>query len=164
MRVPISKLRQKIESLLTERLTEKQAERIIEVLLWADMSGIKTQGVTKLLGTELLRPIKPGNEITAEFETSVSQRIDGGGYPAMLVSQQATDIVIDKAKRHDFGIVGVRNTFSSNGALAFYAQRIAESDLVGLVMARSPAGVAPFGGTSPLFGTNPLSFSFPAPR
>jgi len=69
--------------------------------------------------------------------------------------------VIRKAKEHGFAIVGVHNTFSSNGAQAYYAERIAKEDLIGIVLSRSPGSVAVFDGIDPMFGTNPIGFSFP---
>jgi L-2-hydroxycarboxylate dehydrogenase (NAD+) len=77
------------------------------------------------------------------------------------VSQKATDVAIEKAKEHGFGIVGVRNTFSSNGAQAFYAEKIANEDLIGIVCSRSPASTTGFDSIDPLWGTNPIGFAFP---
>jgi L-2-hydroxycarboxylate dehydrogenase (NAD+) len=161
MKIAVDELRSKIMSTLRESFTKEHADRIAEYLLWADMSGIKTQGVIKLTGREPLQAIKPQHEIRVERETKLSQLINAGAYPAPLASQQATDVVIQKAKEHGFAIVGVHNTFSSNGAQAYYAERIANEDLIGIVMARSPGSTAPFGSIDPLFGTNPMGFSFP---
>lgn len=161
MKIAISQLRQKIVATLQQNFTEDQANRIADYLLWADMSGIKTQGVIKLTGTTPLQRVKPTGKIKIDRDTKLSQLIDAGAYPAPLVSQQATDVVIKKAKEHGFGIVAVHNTFSSNGAQAFYAERIAKEDLIGIVLARAPASFAPFDSIDPLFGTNPIGFAFP---
>lgn len=161
MKIPITDLRKKVVSTLTQNFTNDQANRIADYLVWADMSGIKTQGVIKLTGTTPLQNVQPTGEIKVDRDTKLSQLIDAGAYPAPLVSQQATDVVIQKAKDHGFGIVAVHNTFSSNGAQAFYAERIAKEDLIGIVLARAPASFAPFDSIDPLFGTNPIGFSFP---
>ncbi len=161
MKIAIKKLREKVVTTLQKNFTEDEANSIADYLLWADMSGIATQGVIKMTGTEPLQDIKPMHEIKIERDTKLSQLINAGAYPAPLVSQQATDVVIDKAKEHGFAIVGVHNTFSSNGAQSYYAERIAKENLIGIVMARSPGSAAPFDSIDPLFGTNPISFSFP---
>jgi LDH2 family malate/lactate/ureidoglycolate dehydrogenase len=161
MKVKTSELRLHIQSLLQKQYTEDQSTHIADYLLWADMSGISTQGVIKMTGTEPLQDIKPRHEIKIERDTPLSQLINAGAYPAPLVSQQATDVAIAKAKTNGFALVGVHNTFSSNGAQAYYAGRIAQKDLIGIVMARSPGSVAPFGSLDPLFGTNPIGFAFP---
>lgn len=161
MNIAISDLRKKVLATLEKSFTPDQSQKIADYLLWADMSGNKTQGLIKMTGSEPLQNIKPQHEIKIERDTKLSQLINAGAYPAPLVSQQATDVVIEKAKEHGFAIVGVHNTFSSNGAQGYYAERIAKEDLIGIVMARSPGSVAPFDSLTPLFGTNPIGFSFP---
>ncbi|MGH3426159.1 MAG: Ldh family oxidoreductase, partial [Mycobacteriales bacterium] len=138
-----------------------QADQLARHLLRADMSGFPTQGVAKLTGTEPLQRITPVHDVRIERDTKLSQLLNAGAHPAPLVSYRATDVAIGKAREHGFGIVGVHNTFSSNGPQAYYAERIAAQDLIGIVMARSPGAVAPFGSAAPLFGTNPIGFSFP---
>lgn len=161
MLIAISELRQKVISTLKQSCTEEQAKRIADYLLWADMSGIATQGIIKLTGTEPLQNVKPKHDIIVERDTKLSQLINAGAHPAPLVSQQATDVVIQKAKAHGFGIVSMHNTFSSNGAQAYYVERIAREDLIGVAMARCPGSCAPFDYIDPLFGTNPIGFAFP---
>lgn len=161
MKIAIDELRHKVIGTLNENFTSEESARIAEYLLWAEMSGIKTQGILKMTGIGALQNITPKHEIKIERETKLSQVINAGAYPAPLVSQQATDVVIQKAKAHGFAIVTVHNTFSSNGAQAYYAERIAKEDLIGIVMARSPGSTAPFDSIDPLFGTNPIGFSFP---
>lgn len=117
-----------------------------------------------MTGTEPLQNIQPKHEIRIERDTKLSQLVNGGGHPAPLVSQKATDVVIEKAKEHGFGIVGVRNTFSSNGAQAFYAEKIAEQNLIGIVCSRSPASTTGFDSIDPLWGTNPIGFGFPTEK
>ena len=160
MKIPINELRQKVLNTLST-FKKDEAEKIADYLLWADMSGIKTQGIIKLTGTEPMQEIKPEHEIKIEKDTKLSQLINAGACPAPLVSQIATDTVINKAKEQGLGIVGVHNTFSSNGAQAFYAEKIAKEDLIGIVMASQPPSFAPFDSIDPLFGTNPVGFAFP---
>jgi L-2-hydroxycarboxylate dehydrogenase (NAD+) len=161
VKIPVDDLRSKMLATLEGRFSPSDAGRIVEVLLWADMAGVKTQGVIKFAGSEPLQDIVPKYEIKIERETPVSVLIDGGANPAPLVAQIATDRVIDKAGCSGMGIVGVHNLFSSTGAQAFYARRIAEAGLIGIVQSRSPAITAAFGSVQPLFGTNPTAFSFP---
>ena len=161
MKISKTELRSKVTSLLSKNFSEQEAERIADYLLWADMSGINTQGVIKLTGTEPLQNIQPSGEIRIERETKLSALLDGNKNPAPLVAQRATDIAIEKAKEHGFAIVGAHNTFSSNGAQAYYVERIANEDLIGIVLSRSPGSTAPFNSIDPLFGTNQVGFGFP---
>lgn len=162
MRIKIPVLRENIIKTLTEKgIGQEDSNAIAEVLIWCDMSGIKTMGTMKLTGTEPLQNIVPIHAISIEKETKLSALLNAGANPAPLAAQMATDMAIQKASEHGFAIIGVHNTFSSTLAQAFYAQKIANKDLIGIVMSGSPAVFAPFNSIDPLFGTNPIGFGFP---
>ena len=165
MKIAIEELQNKVIGTFLEKgFSTVDATKIWEYLLWAEMSGNSTQGIIKMTGTEPLQNIKPLGEMRIEREKKLSKLIDGSANPAPLVSQAATEAVISKATEHGFGIVGVRNTYSSNGAQAYYAEKIANEDLIGIVCSRSPAATTGFGSIDPLFGTNPIGFSFPTDK
>ena len=161
MKISIDSLKAKLLELLSANFTPEESEKIVEYLLWADMSGIKTQGIIKMTGTEPLQNIAPEHEVSVLRNTKLSQLIDAGRNPAPLTAQIATDVAIAKAKEHGFAIVGIKNTFSSNGAQAFYVEKIAKENLVGVMCSRSPASAAGFGSIDPIFGTDPIGFGFP---
>jgi LDH2 family malate/lactate/ureidoglycolate dehydrogenase len=162
MKISTQDLKEKIVVLMTSKnFTEEDAGNVANYLVWAEMSGIRTQGIIKLTGSEPLQDVKPKYQPKIERDTQLSQLIDGGANPAPLTSSRATNVVIEKAKKSGFGIVGLRNTFSSNGAQAYYVQKMAENDLIGIMCSRSPAAATGFGSIDPLFGTNPIGFGFP---
>ena len=162
MNIAINELKEKIEKTLKEKgFSNQDTARVVDYLLWAETSGIKTQGLVKMTGTEPLQDVKPLHEPKIERETQLSQLIDGGANPAPVIASLATETAITKAKEHGFAVVGARNTFSSNGAQSYYAEKIASNDLIGFVCSRSPAAAAGFGSINPIFGTNPFSYSFP---
>lgn len=162
MKLPIADLQAKItQTFRNNGFNEADTARTVDYLLWAEMSGVKTQGLVKMTGTEPLQNIKPKYEPKIERDTQLSQLIDGGANPAPVVASLGMEVALEKAKEHGFGIVGVRNTFSSNGAQAYYAEQIAKHDLIGIVCSRSPASTAGFGSIDPIFGTNPLGYAFP---
>lgn len=162
MKITLKDLREKVFATFIEKgFSVEDANRTIDYLLWAEMSGNKTQGLLKMTGSAPMQNIIPEYRPKIERETNVSQLIDGGANPAPVVASLAVDVAISKAKEHGLAIVGARNTFSSNGAQAYYAERIARQDLIGFVCSRSPAAATGFGSIDPLFGTNPLSYAFP---
>lgn len=79
----------------------------------------------------------------------------------MLAIYRATDIAIAKASVCGFAVVGINNVWMS-GRSAYYVERIACANLIGLHMVSSRPQVAPPGGTRAAFGTNPIAFGFPA--
>ncbi len=162
MKIKIQDLKERITKIFLNRgFSESDTSKIVEYLIWAEMYGNKTQGIIKMTGTEPLQNIRPQHEIRVEKDTKISQLINAGANPAPLVAQIATETVIQKAKENGFAIVGVRNTFSSNGAQGFYAEKIAEENLIGIVVSRSPGSTCGYNSIDPIFGTNPIGFSFP---
>jgi (2R)-3-sulfolactate dehydrogenase (NADP+) len=49
------------------------------------------------------------------------------------------------------------------GAAGQPAERLAEAGLVALVFVNTPSAITPWGGSKPVFGTNPLAFACPLP-
>ncbi len=138
-----------------------EAEKIAEVYLFAELTGKNSMGIVKLMGPEPSQDIQPKYPPKIVKETPVSALIDGGGAAGPLAAQVATDILIEKAKKTGLAITGSRNTFSSTGALSFYAHKIAKENLIGIIAAGSPRAVAFHGGIEAVFGTNPIAFGFP---
>ncbi len=162
MKISITELRQKILATFNQKgFSEADANRMADVLLWADMSGIRPMGVAKMIGSEPVQNEKPNVPIEVVRDTKLSQLINAHRASAPLVCQQATDVVIEKAKEHGFGTVGINNTHCSSSALAYYVDRIAKENLIGIMMSRAGGSVAPFGSADPLFGTDPMAFGFP---
>ncbi len=165
MNVKIRELKNLITIILTSTYyNHKQADDIADVLLYAELTGKNTQGILKLSGTEPIQKVKPKFTPRIIKETKLSALIDGGGNPGTLVSQEAINIAIKKANAYGVGIVGTKNTYSSTGAIGYYAHKAATKDLIGIVMAGSPASVAPHGSIDPIFGTNPMAFGFPTTK
>ena len=63
-------------------------------------------------------------------------------------------------RRTGFAIVCLANTWMT-GRSAYYCEMIARAGLVVIHTVASPPTVAPFGGTRPALGTNPIAFGFP---
>lgn len=162
MKISTSELRQKVLTTFKQNgFNENDANRMADVLLWAEMSGIKPMGIAKMIGSEPVQNEKATAPLEVVRDTKLSQLINAHHAPAPLMCQHAEDVVIEKAKAHGFSMVGVNNTFCSSAALAYYVDRIAKEDLIGIAMSRSAGAVAPFGSADPLFGTNPIAFAFP---
>lgn len=139
---------------------EEEISIISDVLLYAQLRG-NNQGVVKLIGAGIPKNPQAG-KITVEKETPISARINGKGNHAMIVVRKALDIVMEKAKKNGFGIVGTHNTNTSSGAIGYFASEIAKQGMIGFVFGRSTERVAVHGSCEPVFGTNPLSIGIPA--
>jgi L-2-hydroxycarboxylate dehydrogenase (NAD+) len=160
--VSLDSVRRAALDFLTAKYDSHIADRTVEVLLWGDCAGVPSQGLLKLTGTSPLQHVPLLHPLAVERDAPSSQLINGGGNPAPYIAQVATDAVITKATAQGIACVGVHNCFSSNGAQAFYLNRITEQGFVGIMCSSSPSSVAPFGSMEALFGTNPIAFGFPS--
>ena len=160
--INIDILQEKLMQFLEDHFSSEVSKRILEVIMWAELHNKQGQGLLKLLGSEPLQSIKPTGEFEIVDKTQISSIIKANRQPSFYIAQVATDLAIEKATRNGFAAVGANGIHSGTGALGFYAERIAASDLIGIVMARSPAAVAPFNTKTSLFGTNPLAVGFPS--
>ena len=140
---------------------EAQARILADHMLDAALCGYEYSGLPKILqiadSPKRLQPVTPMREIHA---TPVSALIDGGNHSGMLAMHHATDVAIAKAQDHGFALVGVTNSWMS-GRSAYYVERIARADLIGLHTVGSASLVAPPGAARPAYGTNPVAFGFP---
>jgi len=88
--------------------------------------------------------------------------IDGKGKSACLIGMKMVDLVSEMAKKQGIGMVGLYNSTYHN-ILETYTRKIAEKNLIGIVTVNGgPASVVPYGGSQPIFGTNPISYAFPS--
>ena len=144
--------------------TEEQGQQITDVLLAADLSGIESHGIQRLIRYHkeitsgmVQKDAKP--EIV--FETPLSAVIEGNDAMGQILGVQAMQLAIDKAKKSGFGMVTVRNS-NHYGIAGFYTKMAAEQGLIGLCMTNTEAIMVPTFGRQAMLGTNPIAFAMPA--
>lgn len=81
---------------------------------------------------------------------------------SLLAFERALPVLAQKARSSGIAALAIRNCHHFS-ALWPEVEAIAALGLVGLATNPSHAWVAPFGGTRPLLGTNPLAFGWPRP-
>ena len=143
---------------------QEQAKQITEVLLDADLSGIESHGIQRLIRyhkeiTGGLVDVHAVPEIVKE--TPVSATIEGNDAMGQLLGVQAMDLAIEKAKKTGVGMVAVRNS-NHYGIAGYYTKRAAENGLIGICMTNTEAIMVPTFGRQAMLGTNPIAFSMPA--
>ncbi len=140
--------------------TDRESAIILDILLYAQLRG-NNQGLVKLIGKGIPKSPKAGL-ISITKETKLSAMIDGSNNMGMIAMKQAMEMAVAKAREHGFGIVGTFNTYSSTGAIGYYAAHMAREGFIGFAFAGSPPTVAPHGSYEALYGTNPLAIGIPA--
>ena len=143
---------------------EEQAQQITDVLLAADLSGIESHGIQRLIRyhKEITGGlVKLGAKPEIVFETPLSAVIEGNDAMGQTLGVDAMQLAIDKAKKSGFGMVTVRNS-NHYGIAGYYTRMAAEQGLIGLCMTNTEAIMVPTFGRQAMLGTNPIAFAMPA--
>lgn len=97
-------------------------------------------------------------QCTAQGEAALTIDAQNGfAYPAL---DMAVDIGTAAASRHGCASIAVTRSHHC-GALSVQVAKIARQRLIGLMVANTPAAIAPWGAGTPVFGTNPIAFAAP---
>jgi len=162
MKIKVEELEDLIRTSLSKKYSKEEIDLIIPILMFGELSGRSTHGILRAVTGEVaILARKPKGKPKRLRTSNVSEVIDGLGNPGMLVGNICCDDVIEVAKKEGIGIVGSRGSIGSCGSLSYYCEKIAKENLIGLIMARAPADIAPYGGLERLFGTNPIAFGIP---
>lgn len=141
------------------------AQAMAAILVEADLLGYGTHGLQFV--PAYLAALEGGKTTTSGEPEVVTDNgaalvLDGKGLPGQWVMLRALDLAIARAK--DTPMVGIAIRNSANiSCLATYARRAALKGYFAIVAASAPTtkAVAPFGGASPVIGTNPFAVGMP---
>ncbi len=142
----------------------EEAQIITDVLLLSDLYGIESHGMQRLVryhkGIEK-GMIKVDAKPEIVFETPVSAVIDAHDAMGQLVSHQAMNLAIEKAKKTGMAIVSVRNS-NHFGIAGYYAKMACDQGLIGMAMTNSEAIMVPTFARMAMIGSNPIALAAPA--
>ncbi len=135
-----------------------------DLVVDADLCGVESHGVTRMgiyLKRLKLGVTRPELEMKLMTETPVIAVYDACNSMGGAVSKKAMAIAIDKAKKVGMSFISVHNS-NHNGMAAYWAKMALSHDMIGFSSTNSASRVAPWGGRTPLLGTNPIAYAFPA--
>ncbi|MFM8469501.1 MAG: Ldh family oxidoreductase, partial [Limisphaerales bacterium] len=116
-------------------MDEDSVSATVEVMLYADLRGIESHGVSTLT---LYDEYRRANKLTVRptvrvvRESPVTALLDGDGGLGHLQSQRAMRLAMDKAEKCGVGVVSVRNS-NHFGAAGAYSAMAPERGLSGVV-------------------------------
>jgi LDH2 family malate/lactate/ureidoglycolate dehydrogenase len=144
--------------------THDESQTITDVLLRADLYGIESHGVQRLIryhneiGAGLV-DVRAKPEIV--HETAISAVIDARKAMGQLAAFRGMQLAIQKAEAAGCGMVTVRNS-NHYGIAGYYSGMAADADLMGICMTNSEAISVPTFGRQAMIGTNPIAIAMPA--
>ena len=160
--------RQELENLIqgaleASRVSENNAASVANALTQAQMDGQFGHGVSRVSSYCMQAragKIK-GNAIPQVVaETATAMRIDAGTGFAFPAIDLAIRELPKKAKSRG---IAAATIFRSHhfGVAGWHVERLAQQGTIGWIVGNSPAAISPFGGSKPIFGTNPIAFASP---
>lgn len=144
--------------------TPQESTQITDVLLDADLCGIESHGIQRLIRyhkeiTEGMVKLDAKPEIVKQ--TPLAATIEGNDAMGQPLSVKAMELAMEKARQYGVGMVAVRNS-NHYGIAGYYTRMAARAGLVGICMTNTEAIMVPTFGAEAMLGTNPIAFSMPA--
>jgi (2R)-3-sulfolactate dehydrogenase (NADP+) len=139
------------------------ADATARALVAAEMAGLGGHGLSRV--SLYAQHVKEGRASgTAEpciaREKGAACVIDAQGGLAYLAMELATREAQRRAREFGVAFCGVTHSHHC-GAMDYHLAPIAAAGLIGIGFTNSPAAINAWGGTRPLFGTNPIAAVFP---
>jgi LDH2 family malate/lactate/ureidoglycolate dehydrogenase len=166
IRFPAPKLREWTEQVFQKvGVSKEDAALLTDSLIEANLRGVDTHGITRMLCTYVKRMqvgvVNPKTELKVLREHPSTALIDCKNSIGQVASNYAMRMTIEKAKTT--GVAFVATTHSNHyGAAAYWAMMALQHGMIGFSATNAPATVAPTGGRTAMLGTNPFAIAIPA--
>ncbi|WP_372422908.1 Ldh family oxidoreductase [Salinarimonas chemoclinalis] len=143
----------------------ENAARVARALVAAEADGLKGHGLSRV--PTYAAQAKAGKVDGRATPTATRPRpgvlaVDaahGFAYPALAI---VADELPEIARAQGVAAAAIRRSHHC-GAAGHPVEALAQAGLVALLFANTPAAIAPWGGSVPVFGTNPIAFACPMP-
>lgn len=150
-------------TLLALGASQANADAVADVITAAERDDCKSHGLFRLPGycAALQGGRIDGNAIPVIEDLAPAViRVDACGGFSPLALQRGCEPLANKARSQGIAAMPIVNSYHY-GALWYEVEALASDGLVAFAFVNSRSFVAPAGGSSPLFGTNPMAFGWP---
>ena len=143
--------------------TNEHAEQTADLLVWANLRGVDSHGVLRIpryaemVDLGIINPAARPVFTTSMGAISV---LDADRAPGVVGMLMAAEKAIDLARTNGIGWCSTKN-ISHAGAIGYYAQKVAEAGMIGIVMTASKPLMIYHGSSAEGVSTNPLAIAAP---
>ncbi|MFN0094882.1 MAG: Ldh family oxidoreductase [Dehalococcoidia bacterium] len=166
VRVPAQAMRDSTVAIFTALgMPEQEARQAAQVLIWADLRGIESHGVSNMMPF-YVRGLKEGGinpkpQPSVTRETLGTATLDHDRGLGLALGPSAMRLAMEKAKACGIGCVTVQNG-RHFGAAGYHAAMALENDMIGMAMTVGGWQVLPTFGAKPMVGLNPIGIAVPS--
>lgn len=164
--ISIAEARHRVEkTLMASGVTADNAESVARALVDAEIDGQSGHGLRRVASyaAQAAAGKVDGHAVPVIEEAAPGAlRVDvahGFFYPAF---DRALGRLPEMARRQGIAMAGFFRSHHC-GVAGHSVERLAEAGCTALMFANTPAAMAPWGGATRLFGTNPIAFAAPLP-
>ncbi len=144
-------------------VSESDAESLAAVVAHSDFTGTYSHGLSRLCiylqqystGALVAKP-----DFRCVKDTDASLVFDCGGGSGIVAVNSVYDAVLERARKYGVA-AGVGRNSANIGCGGYYGHRMAEDNVIGIVMSNTYPCQAPYGGADRLIGTNPIIMGCP---
>lgn len=144
-------------------MSDAHATTVAEVVVWADLRGVESHGVTRVPKyVEWIEAgiVNPRPDIRVATETAASVLIDADRSAGPVAMTAAMQAAARKARDAGVGLALVRAT-THTAALGYYTQAAAREGIAAIALAGSIPSMAYHGALAAGVSTSPVSISVP---
>ena len=151
------------EALLSSGASPNNAVTVAQSVMAAEADGLRSHGLSRLpTYMDHVRIGKVDGKATPSFTRPSAAVVSadaacGFAHPAIA---PGLTYVANAARENGVAALAVRNSYNC-GVVGHHVEALAHAGLVGIAFVNAPPSIAPWGGTRPLFGTNPIAFAAP---
>ncbi len=162
-----SELRAVVQSVFEQlAFPSEDAALMAEVLVWANMHGKDSHGVTRVPRyIELVKrgEMAPMPNFTVPLDIAAMTIIDAGRAAGPVALQRSIPYVVSKARLNGISLALIRDT-THTGPIGYFTSLIASHGLVSIAATASIPNMAYHGTRSAVVSTAPLAISVPRAR
>ena len=166
VRVAPATMRKAVEDIFTTLgMNEDFAAKCADVLIYADVRGIDSHGVSNMMRPYVaglkgghINPT-PSMKRVRDFPAAVS--VDGDRGLGLGQGKELMALACERAKTNGVAVVTAFNS-GHYGPSAYFAHLALEHDMIGVSMTAGGLQVAPTQGAEPLLGLNPIGIAAPS--
>ena len=151
------------EKLVKSGCSDENTTGIIEGILDAELSGIKSHGFHYLpiyCNHLKIGKINGNSHPSTEKISNSALKVNADNGFAHSGINKGLPILLEMCGKEGISSMSIYNSYNC-GVLGFHTKIIAEKGFVGLGFTNAPASIAPLGGVKPVVGTNPFSLAVP---
>ena len=154
-----------ISTLTRCRTREDNAASVARALVACEADGLKGHGLSRLPSYAAQAKVGKVNGFAVPVVTQPRPAVvavdaaHGFAFPAI---EAALSALLPVVRAQGVAAAPIRRSHHC-GAAGHPVEKLAEAGLAALMFANTPGAIAPWGGSKPLFGTNPIAFACPRP-